>query len=65
MKEKNENTEAYPRPSSSDEQLRSQDEFATQKPNEKAPNNSDLPQPAIKEPNTVPGDEQFDEGGKK
>jgi hypothetical protein len=60
MKENNENTQAYPGRSSSDEQFKSQDEFASQKPNEKASNNSDLPQPAIKEADTsAPGDKTF------
>jgi hypothetical protein len=37
QKEKDKGFEAYPRPSSADEQFKHQDEYATQKPNEQSP----------------------------
>jgi hypothetical protein len=60
--DKNKDSKAYPQRTEADEQFRNQDEFSTLKPNEKAPTNSDLPQPVPQSRNsTAPGDENYEE----
>lgn len=54
MKEEKKRFESYPKPTQADEQFRHQDEFSTQKPNEKSivsdvPGKDDEGKPEVKE----------------